>query len=260
MRTFAVATGKPVGVNQAVSSAELDIARALDQQKIDAGLRGDQMRANATVQAARLRATSGGGESFAPVETQNGMMMVNKRTGDFSPMMDKATGQPVMGKQPGKPVAAAVQKQLADMGDTRASWSRLAETFKPDYGGQPFTGDAANWIGRTFGDNSGQSQWWQDYQGTINLVRNQLFGSALTKAEQDQFNRSSVQPGMNPDQIQQNLNRQAVLVEQAIRRRVDAMAKAGADKDQLYTLTGLDMGPRNSPAPAASPADPLGIR
>jgi hypothetical protein len=122
-------------------------------------------------------------------------------------------------------------KEITGYLDRQDTLNRLADTFNEGYAGSPVLGQAENWIGRTLGDpfDKGQAQWWQDYQSYINEVRHSLFGGALTATEKAEFDRAMVQPGMNPDQVRQNLTRQKQIVDNAIKRRMNIYGGQGYD-------------------------------
>jgi hypothetical protein len=127
---------------------------------------------------------------------------------------------------------------------------RLQNTFKPEYGGHYLSGqfDLGNRLGRTFGDDTGQAQWWQDHQMQKNKVRNDLFGSALTPGEQAEWEKASINPTMDPKQIQLNLDRQYEIEKRGYQRRLENIKRGG------YDISGFEQ----TPAPA-EPARPAGV-
>lgn len=139
--------------------------------------------------------------------------------------------------------AGAVEK-LTEAQGTADALAQLRGSFKPEFAGYKMgmLGDIANATKRTFGDSSGQAQWWQDYQNQKNLVRHSLFGSSLTATERGEFDKAQINPGMDPGQIAQNLERQ----ENAARRAAEKLA-------QGYQGAGYKTPSLN---PAAAPAAP----
>lgn len=268
LRVLSAAGYKPVSNNQSVSSAELQAAQALEQEKFRADnaakLQAANIQAGATLGAARIRGPSsaGGGDRFQIIEgtDANGApikLRVNPQTGQAEPLM--MGGQPVAGKR--KDLTAPIQKSLGEYGDQYTSLNALKAGFKDEFAGQPILGKVSNWAGRTFGDE-GQAQFWQRSDALDMAVRNQMFGAALTAHEQRLWEAASINPGMNPDQIRENINRRASILEGAARRRISAYEKGGFDRSQMEILSGFTPVPAGTPAPAASPAaaDPLGMR
>lgn len=175
--------------------------------------------------------------------------------------VEGADGKPVYmpaaqaaGKKPYKePVARALpaplQKQLTESAELADATERFVKTFKPDYGGKTIMGDASNTFGRMFGDDSGQAQWWQDYELHQSQVRNKLFGSALTAPEIAAWNKSAINPRMNSGEIQKNLARRAELEKRGLDRLTRGAAAGGYNREQIEAFTGR-------PMPTSQPSQP----
>ena len=130
-----------------------------------------------------------------------------------------------------RPLAQASLDRLNDAAGHLSTITRLNESFKPDYFGKVFdtVGNAQNaFAKRGFGDES-QANWFQDYQSFKNLVRNQLFGAALTKTERDEFEKANISPGMSAELAQKNLQRQQEIATQGAQRLARSMIANGAD-------------------------------
>lgn len=129
---------------------------------------------------------------------------------------------------------------------------RLARTFQDDYAGAmlDWTGELENTIGKKFGD-SGQAQWWQDYQTYVNQVRNDLFGAALTAQEKGEFLKAMVTPGMDPQQVRQNIARQEKISEDAYKRFFGTYSKGNYNKDQLGDYDPQNLNAGGGPAVVA---------
>ena len=104
------------------------------------------------------------------------------------------------------------------------------------------------------------AQWWQTYDRHKNVVRNELFGAALTAPEQAAFDKADITPNMDPTLIKKNLAVQQQIIQSAAKRTAEALIAAGANPEVVQKAYGYD--PRNSqPASGAGGAnDPLGIR
>ncbi|MTW19449.1 hypothetical protein GJ689_24975 [Rhodoplanes serenus] len=140
--------------------------------------------------------------------------------------------------------------KLDEEGGKFQNLSGFADTFKPEYAGYgaSWIGDAANAAGRylpqgVVGKTAAEgASWWQNYDRYKNVVRNELFGSALTATEKSAFERADINPGMTPDQITRNLRRQREIATNGLRRKANAMIAAGYDPDVIGKAYGLDLG------------------
>lgn len=148
--------------------------------------------------------------------------------------------------------------KLSEEGGKFADLSRFGDTFKDDYAGRPIIGEARNWVGRNLPsgmvDQSAQdgAAWWQGYDRFKNVVRNELYGSALTAPEKASFEKADITPGMNPEQIRKNLAIQKEVVQNAMRRKAGAMIQSGYSEEAVNKAYGL--APMAAPQ-AAKPAD-----
>ena len=132
-------------------------------------------------------------------------------------------------RQRGKQLSwSAVQdfSKQAGMADAMAG---LAGTFKDDYSSSIGLGNVQNALGRLGVGNQDQANWWQQYAEQRNLIRNQLFGSALTAAEQRAFDEANITPNMDAKLIRRRLSQQAQAAQQAYNRLRDAAAGSGYD-------------------------------
>lgn len=143
--------------------------------------------------------------------------------------------------------------KLAEEGGKFANVSGFSDTFKPEYAGRTILGDAANIagrnlpeavVGKTIADGA---SWWQGYDRYKNVVRNELFGSALTAPEKAAFEQADINPRMDPAQIQKNLATQKRIAENGLRRKADAMIQSGYNPDVVSKAYGVDLGPVGQP-------------
>jgi hypothetical protein len=153
-----------------------------------------------------------------------------------------ATGQirTAVSREPnaqGRPLPSPLQKQLTEVSELADATDRFDSTFKDTYGGKTITGELSNVTGKYFGDNTGQSQWWQDYELHQSQVRNKLFGSALTAPEIAAWNKSAINPRMDPGQIKANLGRRKELEQRAVNRLMRGAAVT-YNKEQIEAFTG----------------------
>ena len=99
-------------------------------------------------------------------------------------------------------------------------------------------------VGKTIADGA---SWWQGYDRYKNVVRNELFGSALTAPEKAAFEQADINPRMDPAQIQKNLATQKRIAENGLRRKADAMIQSGYNPDVVSKAYGVDLGPVGQP-------------
>ena len=170
----------------------------------------------------------------------------------FPPSQDAPTGRavPVEGfNKLGKALPNPAVKDLSAAGAAVEDSARLKNSFNTEYGGKTILGDMSNTLKRVFGDDTGQAQWWQDMDALQNQTRHNLFGSALTKTELQAWEKTSITPRMNPDQIVQNLARRQEIESRAASKLARAYTAAGYNKDQINELLGTAAEYVNQPAP-----------
>ena len=133
-----------------------------------------------------------------------------------------------------------VVNDLAEKAGNAEGYGRLIAGFNPDYAGykNKMVGELANTTKRTFGDDTGQAQWWQDYDLQASVVRNKLFGSALTAPEIAAWEKAAINPGMDSKQIQQNLKRQNSIVQGSLNRLANVYRKGGYSQEQINAIMG----------------------
>lgn len=172
--------------------------------------------------------------------------------GTKSIFLDQKTGETVerpiqIGAKPtqSKPIPSSIQKDLGEKAQAFSQLDSLATGFKPEYAGSviPAAGDLQNWIARQTGiGNTDAAEWWQEYARYRNVVRNKLFGSALTNHEAREWEKADINPGMNADVLQNNLKMQRRIAEAGMKRRADSLVKQGYSKDAIEAEMGIPMG------------------
>lgn len=158
----------------------------------------------------------------------------------------EATEQIEKVKRPPRSLSVNDITKLSEEGGKFADVSRFKDTFKDDYAGYgaEAIGRAAMAIGRNapgmVPENVKQAaQWWQGYDRFKNVVRNDLFGSALTATEKAAFERSDVNPGMDKETIRANLNMQQMIARNGIKRKAKALITAGYDPAAVLSSYGI---------------------
>lgn len=162
-------------------------------------------------------------------------------------------GGPVPGSKRDKSLSISDIEKLSAEGQKLAQVTNFHNTFKDQYGGYYTNtiGDAANTIARhapwSSPDATERANWWQGYQMHKNEVRNKMFGSALTAQESAEWSKADIAPGMRPDVIKANLQRQQQILDTAVKRKAEAAVKAGYPAESVYAAFGV-------PMPGAKPA------
>jgi hypothetical protein len=134
--------------------------------------------------------------------------------------------------------------KLQEEGAKFSNLTRFSETFKDDFGGQPL-GNARNWVGRNLPEvmvdprAAAGANWWQDYDRSKNLVRTELFGSALTATEQAAFEKADINPSMQPSIIKENIKRQREIVEVGLKRKAAALVNEGYRPESISRAYGI---------------------
>lgn len=162
----------------------------------------------------------------------------------------------------GKPLGAPTINKLAGDAEKLETLQVLEQSFQDKFAGNKTGGDLENLVGRLGlpGATPGQSDWWQRYDRQKNVVRNELFGAALTANEQAEFDKADINPNMAPATVKKNLATQAGVIERALKRQARTWAAQGYNADALREATGLaDFSDNKTSAPPASPAG-WGIR
>jgi len=135
-------------------------------------------------------------------------------------------------------------KEFSERGNLLTSYDELGSKFKPEFGGKglALVGDVQNWIGSRKAEGYGdQADWWSEYYRQANQARAELFGATLTKGEAAAFAKTDINPGMDPIQIQKNLNRQRELARSAAYKLSAAAVEQGYDKKIVERALGYEL-------------------
>ncbi len=139
--------------------------------------------------------------------------------------------------------------KLSEEGGKFSQVAGFGDTFKPEFAGYKVkaVGELANLAGRNLPSSvvpenvAKGADWWQGYDRYKNVIRNDLFGSALTKSEISAFESADITPGMDPGAIQKNLARQKTIIETGLQRKASAMVEAGYEPAAIGKAYGLDL-------------------
>lgn len=89
--------------------------------------------------------------------------------------------------------------------------------------------------------SSDATNWWQSYQEHKNLVRNKLFGSALTVTERDEFDKAQITPGMSPKVVRENLARQDAASKKAAQKLAQSYLADGYRPEAVESALGYKL-------------------
>lgn len=198
---------------------------------------GELRRATLSQQAANVqmqhefRMRSARTDEERALETARHNKVIEGIQGELAELKKKAAGL-------GKAIPLPLQKQLTEAAEIADATQRFSSTFKDEFAGDPLTGELRNTYGRYFGDTSGRSQWWQDYELHQSQVRNKLFGSALTAPEIEAWNKSAINSKMDPGQVGANLKRRNEIEQKGLDRLIKGATAGGYNKEQIEAFTG----------------------
>lgn len=138
--------------------------------------------------------------------------------------------------------------KLQEVGGKVQQVSSFASTFKDSHAGYgaDFIGEAWNQAGRRLPesiagkDTKEQATWWSNYNRYKNVVRNELFGSALTAPEKAAFDAADISPGMDPKTIRENLSYQRKVVSNAMLRSGQALIEQGYEPKVIAKAYGVE--------------------
>jgi hypothetical protein len=137
-------------------------------------------------------------------------------------------------------------EKLAKQGVQLESVTRYGDTFKDEFAGYGRGGESTMFIARNLPIFTGPTTesaatWWQDYDRYKNVVRNELFGSALTEGEQRAFESADITPNMDAKQIRANLKRQKEATESALARKTRALTASGYNPEAIEGAVGVPL-------------------
>lgn len=140
------------------------------------------------------------------------------------------------------------RKELSELGGIASRFDGLNSTFKDNYAGykSDAIGEFALKAGRNVPGTPGAApvdaaDWWQGYQDHKNLVRNKLFGSALTSTERDEFDKAQITPGMAPELVKKNLARQNAAARSAAAKLAESYLADGVDSATIEATLGYKL-------------------
>ena len=140
----------------------------------------------------------------------------------------------------GKPMTDGSRKAMRELAATADGMIESLSTFKDNFGGygSSMLADAdLAFKARVKGDTSGVD-WWRVYQAQKNIIRNDLFGAALTATEKGEFEKADINPGLRADVIRKNLQIRSRLTTTAVERTGRSMLADGVNPKAVEEIVG----------------------
>lgn len=110
--------------------------------------------------------------------------------------------------------------------------------FRDDYAGNAITGGLENTlqgINSDFG-TEGQRNWWANFRSTDNVIRNELFGAALTPAEKSAYEATTIDPSLDAPVVRENLAKRTEILRGALDRQRRFMIANGYNQEAIDIL------------------------
>lgn len=140
----------------------------------------------------------------------------------------------------GRAMTEAARTKMRELAATADALDTATGGFKDNFGGygSAMLGNAElAFKARISGDTSG-ADWWRVYQAQKNIIRNDLFGAALTATEKAEFEKADIDPGLRPDVIRKNLQTRAKLTMTAVERTGRSMLAGGINAKEVEEIVG----------------------
>jgi hypothetical protein len=143
----------------------------------------------------------------------------------------------------GRPIPQGAGKDYQKEVDQYRALTTAVGTFKDGFGGNMAGGieNIAQGIYSGIG-TEGQRDWWAAFRATDNVIRNGLFGSALTEHEKQAYEATTISPSMDPKEIRRNLVRRQGIIKNAVARKQRFLAAQGFSREAITDLAGEDLG------------------
>jgi hypothetical protein len=218
----------------------------LDFRKEQAGIENARADRELALKEKMATATIEGGKIAANFQRGPDGSLVPVKGGPADPEYVRSLNE---AKEKPRNMSISDITKLTEEGGKFSQVSGFVDTFKPEFAGYKsnVVGQAANLAGRNLPSSmvpesvSKGADWWQSYDRYKNVIRNDLFGSALTKTEKDAFEAADITPGMDPGTIKSNLARQKSIIENNIKNKAAAMIEAGYKPEVVAKSYGVSL-------------------
>lgn len=151
---------------------------------------------------------------------------------------------------PGKILPVKTVGDITDDVNKLRTIDRLSKEFKPEYAG--LGGMAMDYAGRIPGVSTQSREWWRNYKRESELIeRHGLFGASLTEGESAAWRSADINPGMDPMDVQANLQRRQQIITDHYNEYVRGLQKSGYNTSAFGEMEGGST-PGSSPGTSAS--------
>lgn len=147
-------------------------------------------------------------------------------------------------KAPSRQLSVTDMTKLSEEGQKFSDIAGFKETFKDNYAGYKVGGSTAMGLARVglpVAASPEAASFWQGYDRFKNVVRNDLFGAALTRPEMEAFEKADINPNLDPKIIRANLELQQKIVTNGLRRKAQALIVQGYDPRVVASTYGVDL-------------------
>tara|TARA_R110002020_G_scaffold230092_5_gene440884 strand:+ start:7083 stop:8120 length:1038 start_codon:yes stop_codon:yes gene_type:complete len=139
-----------------------------------------------------------------------------------------------------KPTAKQ-QKEFEATAALTDNTNELVSSYRPEYAGGtvPGGGSLSNYVSReapilASDEMKAKQNWWANYKKQRELTeRHELFGSALTATEQEQWRQATINPNMEDSQIQTSINTMQRLQNKIAKKAAGNAAIKGWDPEYI---------------------------
>ena len=156
----------------------------------------------------------------------------------------------------GKPLSAKQQSDLAASAEGLYRIQNLVDNFKDDYVG---AGAATKNLLSPYGtlipgfklndDDVKRINWWKEWESVSGKERHELYGSALTKVENEAWKRQTITDTTPPEVVKATLQRRLELIQRAVKRL--PLIQAGGVLNQQTGEVEMPSG-KSAPAPRSA--------
>lgn len=147
-------------------------------------------------------------------------------------------------KAPNRTLSVTDMTKLSEEGQKFSDLGRFKDTFKDEYAGYKVGGSTAMSlarIGLPVAASENAASFWQGYDRFKNVVRNDLFGAALTRPEMEAFEKADINPNLDPKIIKKNLELQQEIAKRGLRRKATTLIAQGYEPRVVASAYGVDL-------------------
>ena len=141
-------------------------------------------------------------------------------------------------KVSGKALPDSAAKRIEGGVGQYSALSGALSGFQDDYAGNTVTGNLENTLQGVYSGfgTEGQRNWWANFRATDNVIRNELFGAALTPQEKASYESTTIDPSLDPKIVRENLSKRVDILRGALDRQRRFMVSNGYNEDAVNIL------------------------